>query len=323
MGAEDPAGDVKTAQELGCTDLCPMMNAHQGSQAVEWIRTRVRGNSSARSWPGGFVEMHDQAQAAGIDMSLLVWLPPNEAEIRRLAAEIKTFLADNDVSLRSLMLDVEGEWRKGNRGIPHERLAEVAREAFDDWAPPIVVTSFGLLPDEVEPLLRWAIERTPGGAGLPQAYSVVIKNLGTSRMEAPGNLQRIAWERWSAVCGERLIMGLDVYGAEQPGYTVREAMDLQLSATLETGCREIAFWSEESIDGDSADERARREVILLPQYQPSRTWGPARIWNGDLAFSARRYTLARYGSATALISLAAAAAMAAAKPGARRLIRRV
>lgn len=310
MGAEDPRGDIETAKALGCTDLVPMLNQHRAARDVEWIRTRVRGVDDARSWPGGFLEMYRLGREEGIDVSPLVWLPPDVAEIRQMAQELAEVLSGVDV--RCVWLDLEGEWRHAGRGR-HAELLEVTMEAFRDF-PPIVVTSFGLLPKEVEPAVVWACERIPGGAGCPQAYSVVIKNLGRTPLEAPGALQTRAVQEWSPVCGKRIVLGIDVYGAEQQGWSIREAMETQMQAALEAGVLEVALWSEESIDGNSEAERIRREVILQERFQPSRSWGPSRLADMDLAFSGARYRWAA-GGAIAGLTAATGAAFVAAREG--------
>ena len=288
---------VSLCQSMGITDLAILVNDSPIDQPTWSVRTGVANT----------VKLSQLAQAAGISVHLGTWLDPKKDYVFACAEGMAALATEAKAS--SIILDLEGEWRK--RISDHTGfVASVVAPAFSGFPTPIGITSFAVLPREVAPALAWAV-KFHKGYGQPQAYSVFQdKSWQKSARLAPDSLPTVAWRSWSPIT-RRLVCLQAAYGDPMPGRTISggewtgkpwgvvESIQVAAQRAQDDGFPSIGWWSEEALARNTTAASDRRAVITEIQTTGKslvgRAWrkaaavvGAAALAIGGVVLIARR-----------------------------------
>jgi hypothetical protein len=288
---------VNTCLETGMTDLVILINDSPVEQPQWGVRT---GEANT-------VALCEKARKAGLTVHLGTWLDPKEAYVKACAAGMRDLV--KKCKAASIILDLEGEWRKRIRNHT-EFVTNTVAPAFKDFPTPIGITSFAALPKEVVPALAWAVKYHQG-YGQPQAYSVWQgKEWQKSNILQPDQLSSVAWRTWSPLT-RRLVVLEAAYGNPIPGrrisggewtgqaWGVEEAIRTAAQRAEVDGFPEIGWWSEEALSKKSETARTRRsaiaEIKTTGRSLIGRGWGRVVKWGavaagvaGGIALAVRR-----------------------------------
>jgi hypothetical protein len=278
MGAEkaNQQKAVTTTKNLGCTDLCVLINNPPSQQPNFGVNPSLEA----------LIEFTRLGQSHGLSVHWSTWIDPKPAYVQA-AAELIAPMKEHKVS--SLCLDLEGEWRK--RTTSHiDFVSDHLAPAFAGCKTPIGVSSFAALPKEVEPALAWAV-KMHRGYGAPQSYSVWQgKAWQQAASVQPDKLPQVAQQKWSPLCGDRIQMILAAYGQTAPGryfgadgwggpaWGVAEALSASLERCQWDGIKEVGFWSEEALSLQNSAAKERAQVIESIKVKGRSMVAPRAIW---------------------------------------------
>ena len=213
---------VQEAVDLGATDLAPMM-----------CTTPTTGAKMFKNWANDFEVLANVAGNRGLDVHLVIWTPTNPQDIREQAREVIPVV--NAIRPRSVQFDMEGEWIQSS-AARRKINEETVKDAWRSCNVPITITSFRDGIRQVEPMVTWAVNRTPRGAAAVQAYS-------TGKFNFPaGKTQSSAIKKWQPAAGNAIVMGLATYGSPVDGETRESSLIKQINCSLAGGIKEIALW---------------------------------------------------------------------------------
>lgn len=268
---------VNLCVQLGITDLVILLNDSPIDQPV----FSVRGGTP------NVVKLAHLAQAAGVSVHLGTWLDPTETYVNACAPAMAELA--KEAKAVSVILDLEGEWRKRIKNHAAFVAATVA-PAFQGFPVPIGITSFAVLPKEVVPALAWAVQYHKG-YGQPQAYSVYQgKKWQKSTVIQPDSLTSRAWKTWSPIT-RRLVCLEAAFGNPVPGrkivdgewagkpWGITESIKVAAQRAEDDGFPDIGYWSEEALASSSEKAQERRaaiaEIKTTGKSLLERSWGRA------------------------------------------------
>lgn len=196
----------------------------------------------------------EEIRATGKDVIWMIWLRPDMKFSRNLFNVLISAI-EAGAQPSAILFDVELPWRQYPRLRANncEGYRVIVKQLFDDhWGQltlPIGISSYAIVPDEVESLLPYA------DFVFPQAYSIWNPKMKwtTEPEAAPGTLQKTAYKSWmehpALKPDAHCIMGLPVYSlsrpasAQGPKMTAEQAFAAAVQGSREAGCSEVAIWS--------------------------------------------------------------------------------
>lgn len=211
--------------KVGVTDLMPFVNG--GSTSDERFELQ---------YPGSYQTLVEHARIVasfGMRLHPMVWARGNVAwmvDAGTQMAELSRMAARAGVPLGSVVLDAEGTYRLGG-DVERDPsgFVDTIRDAWDTVACPVSVTSLGVLPAPVAPLVSWATGRAQPGSGIAQAYSFrrpdeakILEN------RTPETFSVAAAKSWRPHVHGHLVILSAAYGEPFPAWTFEDALAAQL-----------------------------------------------------------------------------------------------
>lgn len=211
--------------KVGVTDLMPFVNGDVASDDRFELQS-----------PGSLEALVEHARVVasfGLRLHPMIWARGNVpwmVDAGTQMAELSRMAARAGVPLGSVVLDAEGTYRLG-KDVKRDPsgFVETVRAAWDAVECPVSVTSLGVLPGPVAPLVSWATSRALPGSGIAQAYS--FRRPDEDKIlesRTPETFSVAAAKSWRPYAHGHLVILSAAYGEPFPGWTFQDALAAQL-----------------------------------------------------------------------------------------------
>ena len=243
--------------KVGVTDLMPFVNGDSASDERFELQ-----------YPGSYDALLEHARVVssfGMRLHPMIWARGNipwMTDAGTQMAELSRKAARRGVSLGSVVLDAEGTYRLG-RDVKRDPsgFVEIVRAAWDAVECPVSVTSLGVLPPPVAPLVSWATSRPQPGSGIAQAYSFRRPDEATILANrTPETFSVTAAKSWRPHAHGHLVILSASYGEPFPAWSFEDALAAQLYSSAQQAPGDgIGIWHYDTAF-DVATGRPRNSV---------------------------------------------------------------